>query len=163
MKSKFIILRGKPTSGKSTAYANLRKNKIMKEWFFVDYCALKESLGKELGKKSLFAILKVVMPTKRNIIIEEMSEETIRKYINNEIKKYNYKITVFQFRVNTKTAFKRDIKRAKEKWHPFMGKRKIKEMHNLHDERLDKKTIIVDTNRLGKKKVIDLILKEAKK
>ena len=60
--TKIAILRVKSTAGKSTAYANLRKRKVMKDWLFVDHCALKNSLGKELGKKSLFAVLKAVMP-----------------------------------------------------------------------------------------------------
>ncbi len=131
---KLVILRGK-----STAYAMLKKRKVMKCWLFVDHANLKTNLGKDLGKKSLFAVLKVVMPSKKDIIIEEMSEETLRKYINQYIKKYNYKIVVFQFTVRTKTAYKRDVKRAEDKWHPFMGKKKIKEMHKMHDERFDKK------------------------
>ena len=68
VKPKLVILRGRPTSGKSSAYANLRKSKFMKEWLFVDHCAMKTSIGKELGKKALFAVLKIVMPTKKNII-----------------------------------------------------------------------------------------------
>ncbi|MBW2995769.1 hypothetical protein KY332_00555 [Candidatus Woesearchaeota archaeon] len=161
-KPKLVILRGRPTSGKSTAYANLRKRKAMKEWLFVDHCALKKGLGKELGKKSLFAVLKTVMPTKKNIIIEEMSEETVRKYINSYVKKYNYRIIVFQFTVRTKTAYKRDVQRAKAKEHAFMGKKKIEEMHKMHDERFDKNAFLVDTNRLGKRKAVDFILERLK-
>ena len=91
-----------------------------------------------------------------------MSEETVRKYINKYVKKYNYKIIVFQFTVKTETAYKRDVARAKAKWHSFMGKRKIEEMHKMHDERFDKKGILVDTNKLGKKQVVDLILNKLK-
>ena len=161
-KLKLVILRGRPTSGKSTAYANLQKKKEMKDWLFVDHANLKEKLGKELGKKSLFAVLKVVMSTKKNIIIEEMSEETIRKYVGSYIKKYNYRVVVFQFTVRTKTAYKRDVQRAKAKWHPLMGKKWIDETHKMHDEQFDKKAFLVDTNKLSKKKVVDLILKELK-
>ncbi len=159
---KLVILRGRPTSGKSTAYENLRKSKLMKNWLFVDHCAMKTWLGKDLGKKSLFAVLKIVIPSKKNIIIEEMSKETIRKYIDSYIKKYDYKIIVFQFTVSTKTAYKRDVQRAKAKWHPKMGKKWIDETHKMHDERFDKKAILVDTNKLGKRQVVDLILEELK-
>jgi tRNA uridine 5-carbamoylmethylation protein Kti12 len=161
-KSKMVILRGRPTSGKSTAYANLQKKNEMKDWLFVDHANLKEKLGRELGKKSLFSVLKTVMPSKKNIIIEEMSEETVRKHIGSYIKKYNYKIVVFQFTVRTETAYKRDVKRAKAKWHPFMGKKKIKEMHDMHDERFDKNAFLIDTNKFSKKKVVDFVLEKLK-
>jgi predicted kinase len=158
-KPKLVIFRGKPTSGKSTAYGSLRKNKLMKDWIFVDHVALKESMGKELGKKSLFAVLKVVMPTKKNIIIEEMSSDTVRRNISSVIKKYNYEIKVFQFTVRTKTAYKRDVQRVRAKKAIKMGKELIDEMHKMHDEKLDKNGIIVDTNKLGKRQVVDLIVK----
>ena len=159
---KLVILRGRPTSGKSTAFHNIKKRKEMKEWLFVDHANLKTNLGKELGKKSLFAVLKAVMPSKKSIIIEEMSEETLRKYINNPIKMNNYSILTFQFTVSTETAYKRDVKRAKDKWHPYIGKNKIKEMHDMHDERIDLKGILIDTNKLGKRAVVEKILKELK-
>jgi len=161
-KSKLVILRGSPTSGKSTAYANLRKSKIMKYWLFVDHCAMKDWLGKDIGKKALFAVLKIALPTKRNIIIEEMSEKTVRKHINSYIKQYAYKLIVFQFIVRTKTAHKRDVQRAKEIRHPFMGKKKIEKLHKMHDERFDKNAILVDTNKLGKRQVVNFILKNLK-
>tara|TARA_Y100000310_G_C20455782_1_gene702978 strand:+ start:217 stop:705 length:489 start_codon:yes stop_codon:yes gene_type:complete len=160
-KPKLVILRGRPTSGKSTAYAGLGKRKEMKEWLFVDHCALKKNLGKDLGKKSLFAVLKAVMPSKKNIIIEEMSEETVRKYIDKDIKKYRYKIVVFQFTVRTKTAYKRDVQRSKKG--KEMGKKVIDEWHKYHDERADKKGILVDCNKLGKKQVVKFILARLRK
>jgi predicted kinase len=158
-KPRLVILRGKPTSGKSTAYANLKKGKEMRGWLFVDHCFLKQNLGRELGKKSLFAILKVILPSKENIIIEEMSRETIMKYVGKYIKKYNYNIIVFQFEVSKEIAYKRDIQRAKEKWHPYMGKKKIDEMHKIHEERFDKSAILINTDKLGKRKVVEFILK----
>ncbi len=157
-KPRLVILRGKPTSGKSTAYANLRKSKFMKDWLFVDHCAFKTELGKDEGKKKLFSELRKVMLSEKNIIIEEMSKESVMKYIPKEIKKYNYEIIVFQFTVDTKTAYKRDVKRAKDKWHPFMGKKWIDKLHKMHDERFDKEAILVDTDKLGKKQVVELIL-----
>lgn len=159
---KLVILRGKPTAGKSTAYASLKKKKEMKDWLFVDHCSLKDGLGKEFGKKSLFAILKVVMPSKKDIIIEEMSRESVNEYIGKEIKKYGYKIIVFQFEVSINTAYKRDIKRAKERWHPVMGKRLIKTLHIMHEKRFDNGAILVDCDKLGKREVVEFIIKKIK-
>ena len=163
MKPRLVILRGKPTSGKSTAYMNLRKRKEMKNWLFVDHCVLKDSLGKDFGKKALFSILKIVMPSRQNIIIEEMSRESIMKSLGKYVKKYNYQIIVFQFEVSKRVAYKRDVQRAKEKWHPYMGKKKIDELHKMHEEKFDKSAILVDTDKLNKGKVIELILKKLKK
>lgn len=165
-KAKLVILRGRPTSGKSTSFHNLKKREEMKDWIFIDFCNIKDTLGetlndkerKELGKKFLFAILKEALKTKKDIIIEEMSEDTVRKYISYYIKKYNYKIVVFQFIVSTKTAYKRDVKRAKDKWHPYMGKKWIDETHKMHDKRFDSNAILVDCDKLNKGQVVEFIL-----
>ena len=163
MKPKLVILRGNPAAGKSTAYANLRKRNEMKDWLFVDHCAMKNWFGKDLGKKSLFAILKVVMPSQKNIIIEEMSRETIMKFLKSYIKRYNYKIIVFQFEVDLKKAKKRDIQRVVDKKH-YQKKilKNIEEIHNMHNERFDYKGTIVDTNKLSKIQVVDFILDKLK-
>ena len=55
-----MILTGRPTSGKSTAYANLRKKGRMKDFVFIDHAGMKEKLGKDGGKKKLFEELKVI-------------------------------------------------------------------------------------------------------
>lgn len=159
---KLAILRGRPTAGKSTAYANLRKSKEMKDWEFVDHCAMKTKHGREGGKKELFKELRRVMPYGKNVVIEEMSKEGVMKNISKEIKKYNYEIIVFQFTVDTKTAYKRDVKRAEDGWHPFFGKEKINAFHKMHDERFDKGGILIDTNKLNKTQVLEKIIKELK-
>lgn len=162
MKPKLVILRGKPTAGKSTAYANLKKRKKMKDWLFVDHGNLKKYLGKELGKKALMAVLKIVMSSKKDIIIEEMSEKTLKKYIKYYIKKYDYKIITFQFEVGVTEAYKRNIQRAKDKWHSYILKKKLKGLHKMHEERFDPNAFLVDTNKLGKRKVVDFILEKLK-
>lgn len=170
MKNKLVILRGRPTSGKSTAFHNLKKSPKMKGWIFIDFCAIKELLGetlddqkrKEYGKRFLFSLLKEAIKTKHNILIEEMSRDTIMKCIGNWIKKFNYQIVIFQFIISTKTAYKRDIQRAKEKWHPFMGKEWINEMHKYHDENFDSEGIVVDCDKLNKEKVVKFILEKLK-
>jgi predicted kinase len=156
-----VILRGKPAAGKSTAYANLRKKKAMKNWLFVDHCKLKEDLGKELGKESLFAVLKTVMPSKKNIIIEEMSEKTVMKHLGKEVKKHNYKIIVFQFEISLKKSRRRDYHRVIDKEHDrkFILKN-IEDLHKMHDERFDKKGFLIDADKLSKRQVVEFILSE---
>jgi tRNA uridine 5-carbamoylmethylation protein Kti12 len=162
MKPRLVILRGRPTSGKSTAWHTLKKKRAMKNWNFIDNASLKNKLGKEPGKVALMEQLKIATRNKENILIEEMSEKTLKKYIRYYIKRYNYQIITFQFFVSTKTAYKRDIQRAKEKWHPKMGKKWIVEMHELHDKRVDSKGILIDTDKLNKKQVVDIIIKKLK-
>ncbi len=168
-KPMIVVLRGKPTSGKSTAWHNLRKKKELKEWIFVDNASIKEMYDnlpneerKKLGNNSLFEILKITMKTRRNILIEEMSEATLMKHIERWIIKYNYKIVTFQFEVSRKTAYKRDIQRTKDKWHPFMGKKLVNDLHDYHEEKFDKNGILVDCNKLGKKAVVKFILGKIK-
>jgi len=162
-KPKLVILRGKPAAGKSTAYGTLRKKKAMKDWLFVDHCKLKEDLGKELGKKSLFAVLKAVIPSKKNIVIEEMSKKSIMESLKKEVKKYGYKIIVFQFEISLKKSKRRDIHRVLDKGHDrkFIL-RNIEDLHKMHNERFDKNAILIDANKLSKKEVVEFILGKLK-
>ena len=166
---KLVILRGRPASGKSTAFANLKKQKEMKNWVFIDHPALKGVYArssvyryKEVAKFSLFAILEIFMKEKRNIVIEEMSRETLNKYIGKKIKNYKYKFIVFQFTVKTRTGISRDIKRVKNPKHSHTKRVNIPELHKMHDERFDKNAVLVDTNKLNKSQVVELILKKIK-
>ena len=168
--SKLIILRGKPTAGKTTAFHNLEKDKRMKNITFVDFSEIKNKFSKlpdeerkRLGKETLFKILKELMPSKKDILIEEMSRETINKYLGTDIKKYHYKIIVFQFEISIETAYKRNVKRAKEKWHPLMAKTELEGLHKLHEERFDKKAILINTENLNKKEVVNFIINKLKK
>ena len=157
---KIAILRGRPTSGKSTAFHNLKKIKEMEGWIFIDHPAIKKRLGKEKAKEKLHELIKEAMKTGKNIITEESSRKTLNKYLRKEIKKCKYRIIVFQFTVSTEAAYRRDIQRAKAKWHPFLGKKKIEELHKMHDEMFDKKAFLVDTDKLNKKEVVELIIKK---
>ena len=76
MKPKLVVFRGKPTSGKSTAWHSLRKKKELKDWAFIDNASIKNMFDnfsdkdrKAFGNKVLFSALKAVMPTKKNILI----------------------------------------------------------------------------------------------
>jgi tRNA uridine 5-carbamoylmethylation protein Kti12 len=159
---KIIVLRGRPTSGKTTALRTLIKRKELKNWIIIDHSKIKGEFGKEEGKKRLYELIKKSMLSRKNILTEETSRKTLNKYLRYYIKKYKYKITVFQFTVSTKTAYKRDIKRGREKWHPTMGKQWIDKMHKLHDERLDHQGIIVDTDKLNKNQTVNFIIKKLK-
>lgn len=159
MKPKLVILRGKPTSGKSTAWHALRKRKELQDWVFVDHCSMKESLGREKGGLRLYKELKKVLKSGKNIMIEETSEKTIRKYINSEIEKFGYEIVVFQFEISFEEAKKRNVQRSKVGWHEFIEEKKLKSLHEYHDEKIDKNAVLVDGNKLGKEKVVELILK----
>lgn len=162
-KSKFVILTGKPGAGKSTAWQTLRDSGKMKDWAFVDHAGMKSSFGKELGKKSLIAVLKVVMPSKKNIIIEEMARYSIIRDVGKQIKKYNYEIIVFQFDISLELSKKRDMQRVKDRRH---GRKKllknIEELHKMHDKKYDKEAIRIDSHKLNKKQIINKIIKNLK-
>jgi len=62
---RLVLLKEKPTAGKSTAWHNLREKKKMKDWVFIDSARMKGQFGhlddetrKKLGKKLLFYTLK---------------------------------------------------------------------------------------------------------
>lgn len=170
-KSKIVILRGMVSSGKTTALHNLRKNREMKDWIIINFNELKaqfKHLGdekrKEYGKRSLFAILKILMQTKKNILFDEMSEEGVRKNITYYLKKYNYEIIVFEFTVNVEKAIKREAQRMIIRG---LKPRGAKWVTSYHKDRLkiygvNPKGIIVDTTHLNEKQVINLILKNLK-
>lgn len=164
MSPKLVILRGRPTSGKTTAFHTLRKSRTkLNDWVFIDFPRIKSMFDKlknkkEIRKRALFAMIKEVMKSKKNILFEEMSRESMIKYAGNYIKKYKYKIITFQFEVSLKEAYKRNIQRAKKGWHPYLKRKELNEFHKMHDERFDKKAILVDTNKLNKKQVVELIL-----
>ena len=169
-KPKIVILRGKPTAGKSTAIHNLKKEKFLSSWTFIDFPFIKDKMysnlnNKErydLAKKSLCAIIKVVMKSNKNIILEEVSEKFLKKKISYHIKKNNYEIITFQFEVSKKEAYKRDVQRGKEKWHPSMGKKWIDKMHEYHKKKFDKNAILIDCDKLDKKQIVKFIIKNLK-
>ena len=78
---KIVILRGRPASGKSTAFAKLKKRKEFDGWVLIDNCELKSWFNyleenKEIKKKALFALMKEVMKKKKNILNQMDSEDT---------------------------------------------------------------------------------------
>jgi len=161
-KPKLVVLRGKVATGKSTAFHNLQKNKEMKNWIFVDHVRLKKILGKEKGKLALFSELKDALSTKNNIIIEEMSKETLMKYIGKDIRKHKYELLIFQFEGSLKGSIKKEAERRARKGKKPLGEKWVKKMHEHHKKISDPQGIIVDTDRLSRKGVVDFILKKLK-
>ncbi len=168
-KPKFVVLRGRPTSGKSTAFDNLKKKKELSGWVFIDHPKIKsmfngleEDVKKSLQKKALFGLIKEVLKSKRNIIMEETSRETLKKNVGNFLKKYDYKVIVFQFTVSTKRAYNRNVKRVDDPKHTHNTPLNLDKLNKMHDERFDKDAILVDTDKLGKRKVVEYILERLK-
>jgi len=161
---KLVILRGKPASGKSTVFRSLKKKRIMKDWIMIDHPLMKKKLGKQLAKEKFHNLIKESMETGKNIIGEETSRKTLNKLIGYYIRKHRYKVIVFQFEVNLKISKKRDVARVKRGCdiHSVVLGEKLKDLHKMHEDRFDKNAILVDTNKLGKKQVVEFILKKLK-
>ena len=169
MQPKLVLLKGGATTGKSTAFRNLkelRKTK-MKEWVFIDHPELKGFFHylkdkRELQKKALFSLMKQVMKTKKNIILEEMSAKTVRKYTKYFLKKYNYKIITFEFRLgDIKTAYKRNVQRIKNKdshHKKTLSEKFVLDNHEYHKKTFEEGSIIINTTKLSKKQVVNFIL-----
>lgn len=162
---RLVILRDKPTAGKSTTFKTFKKDRRLRNLIFVDFHSIKNRFDylsdeqrKKLGKEVLFSVLKNIMPAKRDILIEEMSRDTIQINIKEEIKKGGYVIVVFQFEVSLETAKIRNVVRAKEKTHPLMNAKQLERLHEMHEEKFDKKGILVDTNLIDKKQVVEFIV-----
>jgi len=167
-KSKIVILRGSPATGKTTALHNLRKHKEMKNWIIIDFNKLKkqfEYLGdekrKSYGKQTLFSILKILMAQEVNIIFDEMSGEAIKKKFKYYLKKYNYNLIVFEFTSSVNTAIKREAYRRKIKGKKPQGNW-VKQTHKERIKLLEKGSITIDTTNLSEKQTVNFILKNIK-
>jgi len=168
---KMVILRGMVASGKTTTLKNLRKHEKTKDWIIIDFNELKmqfKNLGDEkrkaYGKIALFSILKNLMPTKKNIVFDEASGKGIKKNLRNFLKKYNYKITVFEFTSDLKKAIKREAKRRTNRNLKPRGKEWVTKMHEERPKRygIDEEGIILDTTKLNEKQTVNFILEKLK-
>lgn len=169
MSLRLVLLKGKVASGKTTAPHSLRKKKEMEEWIILDFSEIKNQFAylgdekrREYGTESLFAILKVFMAKKKNILVDEMSEGSLKKGISSHIKKYKYPITTCEFDARIKTSIKREAKRMKKKGQKPLGEKWIRDSHKIHLARHDPKGILVDCDRLGREQVVNLILRHLK-
>ena len=170
MKHKIIIIRGKVTAGKSTISYELAK--ILPKYIFVDSWKIKEMFEplnlkdrtplKTISKKAMVTIIKEVMKQMQiGVIVQETSKSFLQKYLRNELKKYNYEIYSFFLDVDLEDAIKRDIQRDKPTMDIGKG---VKD--NLAWKKIkaqpEKGDIIIDTSSLGKKEVINFIMKTIK-
>jgi len=167
---KFVILRGKVATGKTTALNNLRKSRSMRDWVIIDHGEIKhwfdcltDEEKKPLRKEVLFNILKTVIKTKKNILMDEMSADTIKKKLGPSIRKFGYEIIVFQFTAHVNSSIKRESDRMKVQGLKPLGEKWVKKMHKWHEEREDPKGILVDCDKLDKKGVVRFILKELRR
>jgi len=57
---------------------------------------------------------------------------------------------------------KENVQRAKEKWHPYMKKKKLEGFHEYHEKGFeeDVNPIIVNCNKLSKEGVVRFIMKK---
>ncbi|MEA3329209.1 MAG: hypothetical protein U9Q06_00510 [Nanoarchaeota archaeon] len=169
---KIVFLKGGSNTGKSTAFRNLKKLKekgLLDNWVLIDHTELKGWFKKvdnkrELQKECLFSIIKDCMKQKKNILIEEMSQKTARKYLKNYVRKFGYELITFEFIVdNVKTSELRDLERVKNKedrnQRKSLGQKFIAENHEMHRGNLDKDCIFVNTSKLGKIQTINFIIK----
>lgn len=171
-KPKIVFLKGGSNTGKSTAFRNLKKLKekgLLDNWVLIDHTELKGWFNKvdnkrELQKIALFSIVKECMKQKKNILLEEMSQKTARKYLKNYIKKWGYELITFEFTVdNVNTSQLRDEQRVKNKedrnQRKTLGQKFIAKNHEMHRNNLDKDCIFVNTSKLGKTQTVKFILK----
>jgi len=168
---KIVMLRGPMATGKSTAYATLKKHPKMKNWAFVDFPAIKrmfENLGdtnrRKYGKKAYIATLKEVMKTKRNIITEEFWEEGLKKPLRYYLKKYNYRFVTFQFEAKLDHTHHRNIQRRKVRGLKPRPKKEMKTSIDAHKttQKPTGKFIPVNTSELNQKQTVNFILKHLK-
>ena len=108
--------------------------------------------------------IKECMKNNKNILLEEMSANTTKKYLSKDIKKLGYELITFQFVVNNiNTSHKRDLQRVKNKedknQRKVLGKKFIAENHEYHKKKIENDAIIINTSKLGKRQVADTILK----
>lgn len=168
MINKIVLLKGGAATGKSTAFRGLRelKEREFKEWVFIDHPELKSWFNyleekREIQKRGLFALMKEIMKRQKCILLEEMSAETINKYLRRHIIKYNYKIITFGFITdNINETYKRDVLRVKNKvkhHSKTLDKKFIQKIREHHQNTFDKDTILINTSELNPKQVIKLI------
>jgi len=166
-KRKIVIIKGKVTAGKSTTSYELAK--VLPGWIFIDPWKIKEMfepLGlkdrtvlKISSKKSMILVMReVIRHLGINIIVQETSQKFLKKYLKNDLKKYNYKLYSFFLDIDLKNAIKRDVKRDK----PTMdlGKNIKTEDWEKPKIQADKEDIVINTAKLKTKSVVDKILKE---
>ena len=163
-KPTIVLIHGPMASGKSTVTNEL--DKLLKNYHFVDRAYIKNvmlnkledrDLAKELSKKATFLIMKGLMKTKKNILLQEMRAPQIKRHFRKEIQKYSYRIKSFYLECCLETAQKRDLQRQKRYVRPEV----VAEMHKKHAYS-DKEDIIISTQTCSIKETVNKIVNELK-
>ncbi|HJX50810.1 MAG TPA: AAA family ATPase [Candidatus Nanoarchaeia archaeon] len=171
---KIVLIDGMPTSGKSTTSYNLAKK--LPGWIFIDIWRIKDifeplgystDLDKEEAKKlidiskdtTLNITKEIITRTQRNIILQEITKESLQEKLAEDLKKHNYEIYTVQLTVPFRQAIKRNIKRKKptlnflKDWDEQRWEEKIK-------KKIKEGDIIVDTFKNKPEEVVKIIIKE---
>ncbi len=165
---KIVIIRGATTAGKSTISHELAK--VLPEWIFIDSWKIKEmfeplqlqdrSVPNAITKEAtLLIIRKVIENLKLNIIVQENTQDFLKKKLHKELQGNKYRIYSFYLNVSYQTAITRDKEREKPTLH--LGKRhSSEEMWNSKKPVIHKEDTIIDTSNKSISETVSLILKE---
>jgi len=165
LERKIVALRGYLASGKSTAFANLKIHKKMRNWIFIDFEGIRKMFDNDkktmtkYADASFFATLKELMKTGKNILTQETSEKMLLEKINKEIKRYKYKIETIALIVSPEISYKRAAERRMAKGLKPRSKKEVFESYKNRKESLDKEKIKIDVDNLNKEQVVERILR----
>lgn len=166
-KRKIVVLRGYLAAGKSTTFNNLKKNKKMKDWVFLDFPVIRkmynnfnEGIQINLADLTFFNIIKELLKTRKNILTQETSEERLIKELGKEIKKNNYEVDIIVLTISKETSLKRDTDRRKKKGIKSRTKKEVYDNYNKRVKKLSDGKLYIDTEKLSEKQVINKIMEK---
>jgi gluconate kinase len=170
MRNKIVVIRGKVTAGKSTTSYELAR--ILPKWIFVDPWNIKEMFEplnlkdrtplRSISKKAMLTIIKEVMRQMQiNIIVQETSRSYLKKYLRDDLKKYNYEVHSFFLDVDFEDAIKRDAQREKPTMDIGKGVKNNEEWKKIKAQP-EKGDVIINTSEMELKEVINFIMKTIK-
>ncbi len=153
-----INIHGPTASGKSTIITNLQR--YLPSYAFVDRAYMKKmlqpsgkDLAKEISNKTTIFILKELMKSKKNIIVQEVGPTFLKKHLSKELKGYGF--YSFYLLVSISTALRRAKQRKKKTIEVQLRKIHAK----LSPEKED---TIIDTEKLNLKQATQFILKNVR-
>jgi len=165
-KRKIVVLRGYLAAGKSTTFNNLKKNKKMKDWVFLDFPAIRKLYNNfniktqiSLADMTFFNIMRELLKTRKNILTQETSNERLIKELGEEIKKNNYNVDIIVLTISKETSLKRDTERRNKKGIKLRTKKEVYENYNKRIKKLLDGKIYLDTEKNSEKQIVDKIIK----
>jgi len=158
---RLVILTGKPISGKSTTYHNIRKLRALNKWIFIDHHEIEREVeDKEGTKQKFFFELWKALDTKRNIITEDTTRDQLMMYAGKLIQEYNYKVIIFQFEVSLEEAKLRNKLREKHWKHHLVEDEELEKTYAEKEKEFDKTAILINSEKMNKKQIVEFILKK---